>query len=105
MAQDRVSGCDVEIEVREHEMVEVIVALHVALVGRAERERDLVIGRRIDLLGIERLQIGDRFCEALLELKAATATLTFSASKGGKIRVIAGWEDSKTVSVDADAFR
>jgi dihydrofolate reductase len=43
MTQDRVGGCDVEIEVRQHEMVEVIVALHVALVGRAERERDLTI--------------------------------------------------------------
>src|SRR6516225_4952530 len=43
MAQDRVGGCDVKIEVRQHEMVEVIVALHVPLVGRAERERDLTI--------------------------------------------------------------
>src|SRR5712691_5529539 len=68
MAQDRVGDCDVEIEVRQHEMVEVIVAFHVALVGRAEGERDLTIGRRIDLLAVERLQIGDRFCETRLEL-------------------------------------
>ena len=41
-----------------------VVALHVALIGRAERKRDLTIGRRIDLLPVERLQIGDRFCQA-----------------------------------------
>ena len=68
MTQDRVSGCDMEIEVRQYEMVEVVVALHVALIGRAERKRDLTIGRRIDLLPVERLQIGDRFCQARLEL-------------------------------------
>jgi hypothetical protein len=66
MAQDRVGDCEAEIEVRQHEMVEVIVALHVTLVGRAKRERDLTIGRRIDLLWVERLQIGDRFCDAAL---------------------------------------
>src|SRR5437764_8513411 len=55
MAQDRVGGCDVEIKVRQHEMVETIVALHVALVGGAERERDLPLGRRIDLVRVERL--------------------------------------------------
>jgi hypothetical protein len=48
-------------------MVEAIVAFHVALVGRAERECDLTISRRIDLLWVESLQIGDRFCEARLE--------------------------------------
>src|SRR5258707_9564817 len=68
MAQDRVGGCDVEIEVRQYEMVEVIVAFHVALVGRAERECDLTVSRRIDLLWVESLQIGNRFCEARLEL-------------------------------------
>jgi len=35
MAQDRVGGCDVEIEVRQHEMVEVIVATIVADVKRS----------------------------------------------------------------------
>src|SRR5262245_2469683 len=50
MAQDRVGDCEVEIEVRQHEMIEVIVPLHVTLVARAERERDLTIGRGIDLL-------------------------------------------------------
>ena len=30
---------------------------------RAERERDLPIGRRVDLLRVERLQIGDRSCD------------------------------------------
>src|SRR5580692_7785284 len=66
MAQDRVGGCDVEIEVRQDKMVEVIVAFHVALVGRAERECDLTISRRIDLLWVESLQIGNRFCKARL---------------------------------------
>jgi hypothetical protein len=34
-----------EMEVRQQKMVEAIVALHVTLIGRAERERDLTIGR------------------------------------------------------------
>ena len=47
MTQNRVSGRDMEMEVRQQKMVEVIVALHVTLIGRAERERDLTIGRRV----------------------------------------------------------
>ena len=49
-------------------MVEVIGALHVTLIGRAERKRDLPIGRSVDLLAVERLQIGYRFCQSGLEL-------------------------------------
>ena len=59
MTQNRISGRDMEMEVRQQKMVEVVVALHVTLIGRAEREGDLTIGRRVDLLAVERLQIGD----------------------------------------------
>src|ERR1700689_5096383 len=68
MTENRVSGGDVEIEIRQHKMVEVIVALHVARGVPAERKRDLALGRGIDLLAVERLQIGDRFCKTRLEL-------------------------------------
>ena len=44
-----------EIEVRQNKMIEIIAAGHVALARRAEGERDFAIGRRINLLGIERL--------------------------------------------------
>jgi outer membrane immunogenic protein len=43
MTQDRVGRGAMEIEVRQHEVVEVIVALHVTFIGGAERERDLAI--------------------------------------------------------------
>ena len=68
MTQNRISGRDMEMEVRQQKMVEVVVALHVTLIGRAERERDLTIGRRVDLLAVQRLQIGDRCCRPRLEL-------------------------------------
>ena len=55
-------------EVRQQKMVEVVVALHVTLIGRAERESDLTIGRRVDLLAVERLQIGDVLASQRLEL-------------------------------------
>jgi hypothetical protein len=57
-----------EIEVRQQKMVEVVVALPVTLIGRAEREGDLTIGRRVDLLAVERLQIGDVLASQRLEL-------------------------------------
>jgi hypothetical protein len=57
MTQDHVGRRDVDIEIRQDEMVEVIVAFHVALVGRAERKCDLMISRRIDLLWVEGLQM------------------------------------------------
>ena len=57
-----------EVEVRQQKMVEVVVALHMTLIGRAERERDLTIGRRVHLLAVERLQIGDRSRQPRLEL-------------------------------------
>ena len=68
MTQNRISGRDMEMEVRQQKMVEVVVALHVTLIGRAEREGDLTIGRRVDLLAVERLQIGDRSRQPRLEL-------------------------------------
>jgi hypothetical protein len=40
----------------------------VALVGRAEREGDLAIGRGIDLLGVEGLEKADGLCKPRLEL-------------------------------------
>ena len=68
MTQNCISGRNMEMEVRQQKMVEVIVAFHVTLIGRAERERDLTIGRLVDLLAVERLQIGYRFCQSRLEL-------------------------------------
>ncbi len=49
-------------------MVEVVVALHVPLLCRPERERYFTIGGRVDLLAVQRLQIGDRCCQPRLEL-------------------------------------
>ena len=43
MAGDRVGGGEVEIEIRQHEMIEVVAAVHVAL-GLAERKGDLALG-------------------------------------------------------------
>ena len=42
-----------EIEVRQHEVVEKVAALHVALVGGPERDGDLAVGRAVDLGGVE----------------------------------------------------
>src|SRR5580704_3191398 len=68
VTQDRVGGGQMEIDVRQHEMVEIIVAFHLALIGRAERKGDLTIGCGIDLLGIEGLEKGHGPCEPGLEL-------------------------------------
>ena len=68
MTQNRISGRDMEMEVRQQKMVEVVVSLHVTLIGRAEREGDLTIGRQVDLLAVELLQIGDRSRQPRLEL-------------------------------------
>ena len=59
MTQNRIGGRDIGNGVRQQKMVEVVVALPVTLIGRAEREGDLTIGRRVDLLAVERLQIGE----------------------------------------------
>ena len=48
-----------EIEVRQHEMVEVVAAFHVAGDAAAERKRDLAVGRRVNLFAVEGFQIGD----------------------------------------------
>src|SRR6478672_10462165 len=69
VTQDRVGGGEVEIHVRQHEVVEVVVALHLPFVGRAKRKRDLATGRRVDLLRVERLYEGDRLGEPCLELR------------------------------------
>src|SRR4051812_7380882 len=47
-AQDGVGDREVEIEVRQHEVVEVVATLHVPLVVGAERKRDVAIGGGID---------------------------------------------------------
>ena len=44
MAQNCISGCDMEMEVRQQKMDEIIGAVHVPR-GRAEREGDLTLGR------------------------------------------------------------
>ena len=49
VAQDQVGRSGVEIEVRQDEMVEIILPFHVPLVGWAERERDLTIAACIDM--------------------------------------------------------
>src|SRR5260370_693322 len=68
MAQDRVRCGHMEIEVRQHKMVDVVGALHVTFVGRAERKRNVVIGRPVDCLLIDRLQIGHGPRQAILQL-------------------------------------
>jgi len=57
-----------EIEVRQQKVIEVVVALHIPGGSGAERKRDLALGRGIDLLAVERLQVGDGLGEARLEL-------------------------------------
>src|SRR3954467_10265604 len=69
MTQDRVGGGEVKIYVRQHEVVEVIVALHLPFVGQSKRKRDLTTRRRVDLLRVERLYEGDRLGEPCLELR------------------------------------
>src|SRR5579883_1908222 len=53
VTQDRVGGGKMEIEVRQHEMVEVVGALHVPFVGRAERKRNVMVSSPVDLLQID----------------------------------------------------
>jgi hypothetical protein len=45
VTQNRIGGRNMEMKVRQQKVVEVIGALHVTLIVRAERERDLSIGR------------------------------------------------------------
>src|ERR1700731_1556797 len=68
VTQDRVGGGQVEIDVRQHEMVEIVVALHLALVGGTERKGDLTIARGIDLLGGQGFEKGEGFSKPCLEL-------------------------------------
>src|SRR5262245_17980559 len=68
MTQDRVGGGEVEIHVRQHEDGEIVVTLHLPLLARAERNGDLSIGRRVDLLGVERLEEGDGLGDAGFQL-------------------------------------
>src|SRR5438105_8395679 len=68
VAQDQVGCGGVKIEVRQDEMVEIILPLHMPLVGRAERERNLTIAACIDVLAVERLEKGQRLGDACLEL-------------------------------------
>src|SRR5256714_9602847 len=46
MAQDRVSRGDVEIEIRQHEVVEIVVAAHLALIW-PDGKIDLTVGRAV----------------------------------------------------------
>src|SRR5271169_3757468 len=59
MAENVVGRRAVEIEIRQHEVVEIVVAFHVALLFRAEREGDFAFGRSVDSLVIESLYEGD----------------------------------------------
>src|SRR5262249_59845572 len=69
MTQDRVGRGEVEVDVGQHEVVKIIVALHLALVHGPEWKRDLAVARRIDRLGVERLEEGDGPGEAVFELR------------------------------------
>ncbi len=44
MAQDRVSRRGVKIEIRQHEVIEILVALHLPFFGRPERKSDFAVG-------------------------------------------------------------
>src|SRR3569623_1084043 len=66
--RDRIRRCAVEIEVRQHEVVEIIGALHLPLVLAAERKGDLALGRGVARHGVEALEEGDRARDAILEL-------------------------------------
>src|SRR5262249_2043102 len=69
MTQDRVGRGEVEVDVGQYEVIEIIVALHLALVDGPERKGDLAVARRIDRLGIERLEEADGPGEAVSELR------------------------------------
>src|SRR4051812_13329351 len=68
MAQDRIGGGEMKIDVRQHEMIEVIVGFHLSLVDRSERKGELTLARGIDLFRVERLQMRNRLGDARLEL-------------------------------------
>jgi hypothetical protein len=59
MPQNVVSGREVEVVVRQHKEIEIVRTLHLAGGAAAERKFDIAVGGRIDLLGIERLQVSD----------------------------------------------
>src|SRR5438874_11039045 len=59
VSQNRVGGREMKIDVGQHEMIEVVVALHFSLVGGPERKRDLPIGAGIDRLCVERFDESD----------------------------------------------
>jgi hypothetical protein len=68
----------VKVEVWHREVLEVVDPFHVALVW-AERESDLAVGGRVNLLRVERLHKGDRL-ESELD-----ATLFIRHSRGVKL--------------------
>src|SRR5262245_56716617 len=68
VAQDRVGCRAMEIDVGQHKVIEVVVALHLALVRGTKRERDLAVAPGIDLLRIHGLDERNRLCDARLEL-------------------------------------
>src|SRR5271169_4543536 len=67
MPQDGVGGGEMEIEVRQDEVVEIVAAFHLGLIG-SEWKRDLAVGGGVDLFRIKRLEISDSLGEARLEL-------------------------------------
>src|SRR5690606_32387803 len=67
VAQDRVSGRVVEVEVRRHEVEQVVLAREVE--GRMrELELDRAGLGALELLGLERLQMRDGFRDALVKI-------------------------------------
>src|SRR5262249_46798235 len=68
MTEDCVSRSEMKVEVRQREKVEVVGACHVAFVSRTERKRDVAVRGLIDVLSIDRFQIGYRFRQTVFQL-------------------------------------
>src|SRR5205085_11897275 len=83
MTQDVVGGGGVEIEVRQHEMDEELLTLERERLLRADRERDVLLGRRVDVGGLDALHVVERPGDACLQLLEAFFLV-------GKFRRLAG---------------
>src|SRR3954464_11340001 len=71
VAQKAVGGCGVEVEVRQRERAQELLALHGdGLVG-AGRERDVFGVGALELLRLERFHVVDGLRQALLQLRKA----------------------------------
>src|ERR1043166_7724345 len=71
MTQDVVGGGGVEIEVRQHEADQELLALERQGLLRADRKGDILLGGRVDVGGFGALHIVERLCDARLQLVEA----------------------------------